>query len=205
MSVEVLAAFAAAVALLALTPGPAMSLIIANATSHGTAAGLWTVAGNTVGFAGLVTVAALGMHSVMVLMAEWFDVIRWLGAAYLIWLGMTRLLKALRHTDLPEGDGRGTRGWFWQGMFVAVSNPKVLLFLGAFLPQFVDPASEAGPQLALLAILFVVVLTIIDAGYAVMVGQARRLLSSTRLRVVEGVTGAALVAGGLWLALARRA
>jgi threonine/homoserine/homoserine lactone efflux protein len=87
MSPEVAIAFIAACVLLALTPGPNMSLILANTLSHGLRAGLITLAGTTTGLAVLVAAAAVGMGSMMVLMSAWFDVIRWVGALYLIYLG----------------------------------------------------------------------------------------------------------------------
>ena len=91
MSLEILIAFVAACILLGLTPGPNMSLIIANTLRGGLASGFVTLAGTTTGLALLVGAAALGMSSVMVFMAEWFDVIRWLGALYLVFLGARQL------------------------------------------------------------------------------------------------------------------
>jgi len=206
MSIDLLIAFIAACVLLALTPGPAMSLIIANTTSHGLAAGLWSVAGNTLGFSLLVTGAALGMTSVMVLMSEWFDVIRWAGAIYLVWLGVTRLRQVLKPGNagaMAKSQVGQSRVWFLQGTAVALSNPKVMLFLGAFLPQFIDPTLAPGPQLALLAVIFVATLTVVDAGYAGLIARARRQLQRRHLRTMEGATAGLLIAGGLWLALAR--
>ena len=84
MTIQVLVTFVAASILLGLTPGPNMSLIIANTLRTGLAAGLYTLAGTTTGLALLVGAAALGMSSLMVFMSEWFDVLRWLGALYLV-------------------------------------------------------------------------------------------------------------------------
>jgi hypothetical protein len=91
MSPEILIAFIAACILLALTPGPNMSLILANTLAAGLRAGLVTLAGTTTGLALLVAAAAVGMTSVMVFMSEWFDVIRWIGALYLVYLGARQL------------------------------------------------------------------------------------------------------------------
>ena len=82
--------------LLALTPGPNMSLIIANTLTAGLAAGLYTLAGTTTGLALLVAAAVMGMSSVMVFMSEWFDVVRWLGALYLVYLGARQLWQLRR-------------------------------------------------------------------------------------------------------------
>ncbi len=207
MSTELLAAFILASAVLALTPGPAMSLIIANGASFGTRAGLLTVAGNSLGLGLLATGAIVGMSSVMAVMADWFDVIRWVGAAYLIWLGASRLYRLLKTQPDPMAVQETPRKgrWFWQGLAVALSNPKVLLFLGAFFPQFVDPQASVGAQLALLGGTFLVVVVAIDSAYAVLAGSARGWLTARRARVAEGVTAGLLICGGVWLAAARRA
>jgi len=91
MAPELLLAFAAACVLLALTPGPNMALMIANTLSSGLRGGFITLAGTTTGLAVLVAAAAAGMTSVMVFMAAWFDVVRWIGALYLVYLGASQL------------------------------------------------------------------------------------------------------------------
>ena len=154
-SATVLIAFIGTCVVLALTPGPNMSLIIANTISGGLRAGLLTLAGAGTGLAILVTIAALGMTSVMTLMADWFDVVRWRrdlsdgarGAAVLGWW------RSRGSSALPVPP-RLSGALYAHGLAVSLSNPKVLLFLGAFLPQFIDPAQPPGPQLLVLAVLF---------------------------------------------------
>ena len=141
MSFSLTAAFVAACVLLALTPGPNMSLIIAATLSAGFRAGLLTLLGCLTGLVVLVTVAALGMTSVMVLMSTWFDIVRWAGAVYLVYLGF----RQLRAWWYPAPAGLtppvvSARSRWAQGFTVSLSNPKVLLFLGAFFPQFVESA-----------------------------------------------------------------
>jgi threonine/homoserine/homoserine lactone efflux protein len=196
-------AFVLACVVLAVTPGPSMALFAANSASHGTRAGLLTVFGNGLGLSILVAAATLGMTSVMAFVAEWFDVIRWVGAAYLIWLGIWRLNAALRTDgDAPPPAVRGN--FLWRGFIVALSNPKVLLFLGAFFPQFLDPTATIAPQLALLAVTFVVVIAATDALMVLALGTARGWFLSRR-HLLEGFSGSVLVIGGIWLALQRRA
>lgn len=206
MSANVLITFFAASFLLAITPGPTMSLVIANATLHGRRAGLLTVFGNLAGLSILLTAVIFGLSSLMVFMSEWFDVVRWIGAAYLIYLGLRTLWK-LRGAAPELGDGTASTStrWFWQGLFVALSNPKVLLFLGAFLPQFLDPARPAFAQLVVLALIFIATLAAVDCLYAIAVAQARKALSGRWRRVMEGTTGVLLIVGGLGIAAARRA
>jgi threonine/homoserine/homoserine lactone efflux protein len=201
MSIELYLAFLGATALLFLTPGPAMSLVLANSAAHGTRAGLMTVAGNAVGFAGLLLVVIAGMSWIVEAMAQWFDLIRLAGAAYLVWLGLGRLLAK---QDADSGLARPRKAHFREGMTVAVANPKVLLFLGAFLPPFVNPAGNVALQLWLLAGSFVALSLIFGAGLALAVASARSYLAGRGAVMVERLSGGVLIEAGLWLALARR-
>jgi threonine/homoserine/homoserine lactone efflux protein len=205
MSLQMLAAFIATCVLLGLTPGPNMSLILANTLSGGLRAGLFTLAGTTTGLTLLAAAAAASMSSVMVFMSEWFDLLRWIGALYLVYLGARQLWLFRRR--LAAGATAATplrANLYFEGVLVSLSNPKVLLFLGAFLPQFVDPARDAVFQLVLLAVLFVVVLAVVDVGYTLMVARARATFDAARLRLLDGAAGVLLLLGGLALALARR-
>lgn len=206
MSAYLFGAFVAACIVLAITPGPSMALLIANSTRHGRRAGLLTVLGNGVGLCILVAAATLGLTSIMAFVAQWFDVIRWIGAAYLVWLGLTRLRAAWRRFpgDVPDALPVGRQRWFWQGLAVALSNPKVLLFLGAFFPQFIDPAMAIAPQLAILAVTFVIVIMVTDALMAFAADTARGFFM-TRTRLLDGVSGGVLICGAIWLASTRRA
>lgn len=207
MSVQLLLAFAATCVLLALTPGPNMALIVANTASHGLRAGLATLAGTATGLVLLVTAAAIGMTSVVVLMAAWFDMLRWIGACYLAWLGLQQLRswwRARKASVMPEPRPGSGRKWYLQGVGISLSNPKVLFFLGAFLPQFVDPSGNVPVQLAIFAAMFVAILVAVDLAYTVMVAGARERFSSARLRMLDGVSGLLLLVGGAALAMTRR-
>ena len=204
MTVEVLIAFIAACLLLGLTPGPNMSLIVANTLSTGLAAGLFTLAGTTTGLALLVAGAVMGMSSVMVFMSEWFDVVRFAGALYLVWLG-ARQLWQFWQAERAEKTASVSRGnCYVQGLLVSLSNPKVMLFLGAFLPQFIDPRADAVAQLTTLAVLFVLVLAAVDVGYTLALARARTRFSAARLRFLDGAAGVLLLLGGAILATMRR-
>jgi homoserine/homoserine lactone efflux protein len=207
MSYQLLLAFVAACVLLALTPGPNMALIIANTATHGLRGGLVTLAGTSTGLVLLVGVAALGMTSVIVFMSEWFDVLRWIGACYLVWLGVQQLRswwRSRKVATLPPAAPGYERTWYLQGVGVSLSNPKVLFFLGAFLPQFIDPAASAVWQLCVLAGLFVTVLVAVDVGYMFAVAGARARFDAARLRMLDGVAGVLLLVGGAALAMTRR-
>ena len=205
ISANTFALFVGTCILLGLTPGPNMSLIVANTLSGGLRAGLTTLAGTATGLAILVTVAAAGMSSVMVLMAEWFDYIRWAGAIYLIVLGARQLFgwwQRRGSATPPAPRASGTS--YVHGLLVALSNPKVLLFLGAFLPQFVDTSRDAVPQLATLAVVFWATLIVVDLLYTYAVARARAAIDMRRLQVLDGLAGGLLLVGGMVLATARR-
>jgi homoserine/homoserine lactone efflux protein len=206
MSTTLFLAFMATCVLLAVTPGPNMSLIVANTLAGGMRTGFITLAGSGTGLAILSTTAAIGMSSMMALMADWFDVVRWAGALYLVFLGAMQVRSYWRRRDdmsyaPPQVSARNA---YMQGLLVSLSNPKVLLFLGAFFPQFLDSAYPAGPQLALLAATFVLTLLVVDSCYTYAIGRARAAFDMKRLAVMDGIAGGLLIAGGLVLATARR-
>ena len=199
------AVFMGTCVLLAITPGPNMSLIVANTLSGGLRAGLTTLAGSSTGLAILVTIAAAGMGSVMALMAEWFDYVRWAGALYLIVLGTRQLLSWWRRRDgVQEAAPPAASTTYAHGLLVSLSNPKVLLFLGAFLPQFVDTARDPLPQLAWLALIFWATLSVTDFAYTVAIARARASIDMRKLQIMDGLAGGLLLVGGLVLATARR-
>ncbi len=196
MSPELLLAFAGACALLFLKPGPAMSVIVANAVGYGTRGGMISVLGNVLGFVLLLTIVGFGLSWIAEAMRNWFGWIRLGGALYLIWLGISRLRNAgesAKYGENPTGE------LFRDGFLVAVANPEVLLFLAAFLPPFVDPAHPAGPQILVLAAIFVSVSAVAGTILAVAAGQARNFLSGPRLKLIDMLSGGLLVVAGVWL------
>jgi threonine/homoserine/homoserine lactone efflux protein len=208
MSPEILIAFTLASTLLALTPGPNMSLILANTLSRGLSAGFMTLAGTSTGLSLLVAGAVAGMSSAMVFFSEWFDALRWAGALYLVYLGARQLgLYRRPAADLGVAAARhGARhgGCYLQGILVSLSNPKVLLFLTAFLPQFVDPRVDPMRQLAVLALLFIAVLVLVDVACALAAARARTAFGRVHTRLIDTAAGIMLLLGGLALALVRR-
>jgi len=190
---------------LVIVPGPTVTLVIANSMSHGTRAGLLNVAGTQLGLAVMTGIVVIGLASIIETMAWWFDWVRLAGAAYLVWLGY-KLLRSpgalAEAAAAPPAPPRG--GFFWQGFLVLLSNPKALLLFGAFIPQFVDPKGAYVWQVVLLGATFMAIATVFDSGYALLAGRAGRLLTRARVRLVSRISGALLVGGGVWLALARR-
>ncbi|MEM1039505.1 MAG: LysE family translocator [Pseudomonadota bacterium] len=197
-------AFIVACAAIIAVPGPTVTVIIANSMRGGVACGLANVLGTQLGLAIMIVLVALGLETLTTSLAFVFDWLRWVGAAYLIYLGY-KLLTA--NGDLGSAVGtaqiKSLKSCFWQGFLVIWSNPKALLFFGAFIPQFVNSAGNAIAQTLLLGFTFMVVGTLIDGFYAVAAGRAGGWLTHKNVRRVEIGSGSMLVGGGLWLGLSR--
>src|SRR4051794_15285431 len=149
MSIQVYLAFVAACIALAFLPGPVVTLVIANGLRHGARAALINIAGVQLGLAIAIGIVAVGLTTMMATMGYWFDWVRFAGAAYLVWLGIKLVRSpAMEAPDDAPPPPRG--GFFLQGLLVLLSNPKVLVFFGAFIPQFVDMTQPHFPQVVLL-------------------------------------------------------
>ena len=203
MSLQVYLAFVAACIALALLPGPVVTLILANGLRHGTRAALINVAGAQAGLAIVIGIVAVGLTSLMATMGYWFDWVRFAGAAYLVWLGIKLVWSPVEgvNADAPPPPPRG--GFFLQGFLVLLSNPKVLVFFGAFIPQFMDLNQPHLPQVAILGVTFMATAAMTDAIYALLAGRARLFFSKKRTRLVSRISGGFMIGGGIWLALTR--
>ena len=190
--------------LFAVIPGPSVSVVIANSLAGGTRAGLFTILGAEISMLSMVFVVAIGLEAVMIFISGAFEIIKLAGAAYLIWIGW-KMLRSTGELAFNAGDRLPIGRYIWQGMLVSWSNPKTLLFLSAFLPQFVDLSRPAFGQIMILGLITMTVATLSDSIYAIAAGQMRHLLTAARVRLVNRVSGVILMCGGIWLALQRRA
>jgi threonine/homoserine/homoserine lactone efflux protein len=203
MSPELWLTYILACIVVVVVPGPIVTLVVANSMSHGTRAGFLNVLGAQIGNLVMLAVLVLGLATVIETAGIWFDWVRVLGALYLIWLGW-RLLRA---TAPPEGTAPRARSdgrFVLQGFLVLMANPKALLFFGAFIPQFIDPAGDYVAQAVACGVVFSIVALVFDGGYAVLSGRARALLSQRRVLLTQKIGGLFMIAGGLWLATLRR-
>lgn len=203
MSLNLYVAYVAACIGLALLPGPNVTLVIASGLRYGLRPALLTILGTQVGLGVVIAIVGAGLATLMATMGYWFDWVRLAGAAYLIWLGI-RLIRA-PDASLEAGASppapRG--GFFLQGLLVLLSNPKVLVFFGAFIPQFVDMQRDHFPQVVILGATFMAIAGVTDVVYALLAGGARRFFTGARARLVSRVSGGFMIGGGLWLALIR--
>lgn len=143
---------------LSLTPGPNSLLALTHGALHGHRRTLFTVSGGSVGFVSLIALSMLGIGALLQASAGALVVLKWVGGAYLVWLGI-QLWRAppLRLMAEPTAAVTPSSALFRQGFLAAVSNPKALLFYGAFLPQFIDPARDLFTQFVVMAGTFAVV------------------------------------------------
>jgi threonine/homoserine/homoserine lactone efflux protein len=199
--------YAAAVALLIVTPGPTMLMCMTNAVNHGPRRAMTSVAGAVTAVLCVMVLSAMGLGALLAASEAAFTTAKVVGAAYLIWLG----IKTFRSTTvLHSGEDAGAlapRSFFTQGFLVGASNPKAILFFAAFFPQFLNPAAPIVPQFVILALTFVAfeftVLTLCALG----VSRLMPLLkTSGPVRWINRICGGLFtVMGGLLLLTRRQA
>ena len=204
MTWEIYLAFILATALLAIIPGPVVTLLVATGVRHGSRSALITLTGSSSALIIQVTVVALGMTSLLTFLGAWFEWLKWAGVAYFIWLGLQQFLNA-SETDSGKQDLLTGHNLYGRGLFIGLTNPKTLLFYAAFFPQFLVASEPAGPQLALLCPTFVLVGSVIDGAYALTAGHARSFLESDKAALWRNrFSGSLLIAAGIGLAFTRR-
>ncbi len=200
-----LSLFMLASVILLLTPGPAVLYIIARSVDQGRRAGLVSVCAIEVGNFSHVIAATLGLSALLLSSALAFSVVKYLGAAYLAYLGLRKLF--IREAMHVAGNGRphSLRRIFSQGVLVAALNPKTALFFVAFLPQFVDPSRGAiAGQMFLLGCLFIMLAMVSDTMYALLAGTVGQWLKRSPAVAGAGryVVGSVYIGLGLTAALA---
>lgn len=194
----------------ALVPGPAVLYVAGQAMRHGAAkavaANLGILSGNAVWF----TASAVGLATLVAFASPVFVAIKWLGAAYLAWLGLCAWRDAVRGTsDAPRiaAPVASSKRLWRQGVLLQLANPKAILFFTALLPQFVDPARAVAPQIFVLAVTSIASEFVVLAGYAGLAARGGALLVTRRPRLVrasDAAAGTCLIGAGIGLALAHR-
>jgi threonine/homoserine/homoserine lactone efflux protein len=185
---------------IAIVPGPTLTVIIANSLRYGVRAGLLNVFGTVAAGLVWVAVAALGLTAAINVLGIWFDVLRYAGAIYLVWLGI-KLFRSKGRILSAEHVVRGKGSLFGQAFIVTMSNPKVLLLYSAIIPPFLSKDGNATFETLLLGTTFVVIACCTDTIYALLAGKAGSLLSRSRIRAIEIISGMCLTAGGARMAL----
>lgn len=195
--------------LVALSPGPAAMCVMSQATRHGVRASLAGISGIQTGNVLFFLCIAFGLASLLATATTAFTVLRWIGAAYLCWLGARILISTFRNPVVAVSDMRSaapkSRNLFLQGLLIQLTNPKALLFVSALLPQFIEAERPFGVQIAILLGVTVAVDVLVMWGYALLASHSSRALRSSPLVLwIERVFGAALVFFGLRLVTAEK-
>jgi len=206
MSLELWLAFALASAALLAVPGPTVMLVTSYAIGRGRASGWATVPGVALGDLTAMTISLLGAGAALAASATLFSVLKLVGAAYLIWLGVKlwRAPPVLAEAQ-PHAAAKSGRAMFLNAFAVTALNPKSIVFFVAFAPQFVDPAAPALPQFAAMEATFVTLAAVNAALWAMLAGELRRRARNpATLRRANRAGAAFLIGAGALTAAARR-
>jgi len=204
MELHVYMAFVIATVIMIALPGPSVLLTVAHSISFGWKRGIVTVTGGTMGVAVQLSIAAIGLTSLLNVVAGVFEWLRWIGALYLIYLGIKQWRSANNFVEL-ETSSVSKKNLFFQGLVVTIPNPKSLIFIAVFLPQFINTANPIGVQFAIIAPTFLVITFIVTSAWALIAGKAREFLRSQRaVQSVSRTAGGLMIAAGVGLAAAHR-
>ena len=204
MELHVYLAFVVATAIMIALPGPSVLLTVAHSISFGWKHALSTVGGATMGIAVQLIVAAIGLTSLLNVVAEAFEWLRWAGAAYLVYLGIKQWRSANEPLEVDTSSVSKTN-LFVQGLVITIPNPKSLIFIAAFLPQFIDAARPLGLQFSLIVPTFLAITFSVTSVWALIAGNVREFLQSRRaFQSVIRTAGGMMVIAGVGLALSRR-
>ena len=183
--------------LVVIVPGPTVSLIIANSLKFGFKAGLLNVLGTQVGVLILIFFLALGFEFISPFVNQIIKVVKIFGSIYLIILGIIAFNSKINldNNKIQKYNKR----FIFQGLIVILTNPKIFLFLGSFLPQFISLEFSVSSQIIYYGLLFILVATIFDSCYALIFGKFRNLIANQYLKILNLLGGSILVLVGCWL------
>ncbi len=206
MTLEIWLAFVAASAFVLIIPGPTIALVVSYALAEGRRSSWHTVSGVTLGVFVSMTLSFLGFGALLATSATLFAIFKWVGAAYLVYLGvrMWRSSPAVADDSVPVVPKRG-RAMFVHAFLVTASNPKTIAFFIAFLPQFISASAPVLPQIIILEATFLVLAVIDTAAYALLASRAREAIGRPAfLKRLNRIGGSMLIGAGLMTATLRR-
>lgn len=202
MELHVYLAFVVATTIMISLPGPSVLLTVAHSISFGWRSAIATVGGATIGIAVQLAVAAVGLTSLLTIIAEAFEWFRWGGAAYLIYLGIKQWRSA--NESLAFETTTVTKSnLLVQGLIITIPNPKSLIFIAAFLPQFIDTSRPLGAQFMIIVPTFLVITFSVTSVWALLAGNVRGFFQSHRaFKSILRAAGGLMVLAGVGLAMA---
>ena len=184
--------------LVVVVPGPTVSLIIANSLKSGVRAGILNVVGTQLGLIVLILLLALGFKAISPFLEDVIKVVRIFGAIYLMTLGYLSFTSK-NLVDNEKKIIKFDKKYILQGLIVILSNPKAFLFLGAFIPQFIDINQKIENQILFFGILFMIVGAIFDGMYAIIFGKFREIIINKYINILNKLGGSLLFFVGFWL------
>ena len=207
MNIEVWLAFVAASVVLLIIPGPTILTVISYSISHDYKAKIPLILGVTLGDSTALAFSLLGLGVLLAESAFWFQVVKWLGGLYLIYLGVKLFMAGVNPPHLTKPDARvSSRNLFVNTYVVTALNPKGIIFFVAFLPQFINSTTNPGTQIWILSSTFVALATLNATLFSVFSGKARQILSSTKAQKRFNIGGGSiLTAAGIWALSAKQA
>jgi threonine/homoserine/homoserine lactone efflux protein len=207
MTWQVWSAFFIIETVLCVTPGPAVLFVLSQALTRGAAKSVWSISGilasNTLYF----ILSAMGLGAILLASYNLFFAIKWIGAAYLVWLGVSAFLGKSKTLSIRRSDAMPVprRRLFVNGFILQMSNPKALIFFTAFLPQFINPHAAIVPQVAILALTSGFIEFAVQLAYAMLADSVSHLASQPRFsRISDRVAGSLLIGAGVGMAAIRR-
>jgi threonine/homoserine/homoserine lactone efflux protein len=187
-----------------IIPGPNVLVIVSTSITHGIERGLMTVAGTSLAMVIQLFVSAIITSSFIQLLSNGFIIIKWAGVAYLAYLGLYQIRRSLNTSSLKVQISASSS--FLRGFIVSITNPKTILFFGAFLPQFASTEESYLQQITILSVTFLLLAVVLDSCYALFSSRLRPLLNSRKItRLQSGISGSILLCASAWLATIRRA
>ena len=204
MSWHVWLAFLAAALLIAVSPGPGAAASMSAGLRFGYGAAVRLIGGLQCALAIQVGIVAVGLGAVLTASATAFDLVRFIGAAYLVWLGIQKWRAPLETADETSANARRER-LFAEGLLVNLTNPKAIVFIAALVPQFIDPAQPQWPQFLVILVTMCGVDTFVMSGYALLAARLRRWLRDPQwLKAQNRFFGGVFVGAGVLLASSGR-
>ena len=204
MEPHIYLAFVVATAIMIALPGPSVLLTVAHGISFGWKRALATVAGETMGVAVQLIIAVIGLTSLLNIVAEGFLWLRWAGAAYLVYMGVKQWRCTGERLEFDTSSVSAKR-LFFQGLVVTIPNPKSLIFIAAFLPQFIDPTKPVGAQFATIVPTFLAITFAVTSIWAILSGSVSGYLKRRQtLKPIFRTAGGLMIIAGMGLVLARR-
>jgi len=206
MTWQIWTAFALVELALCLTPGPAVLLVLSQALSRGAPKAAWSILGILAANTAYFVLSATGIGAILIASHDLFFAIKWIGAAYLVWLGMQTFLGTSTTLSVKPTTGASDVGrLFLNGFVLQMANPKALLFFTALVPQFIAPSAPFVPQIVILAVTSMVIEFGVQLFYATLAGRFSHLaLKPAFARITDRIAGALLIAAGVGIAAIRR-